>query len=260
MCVIYFIIEFIQTSIAIIFGILSIIKWMKFKKIDFENNGYYVFIKGINQSNVNLNSCSVFLSNSKYYFEELCIKNEFLISLQFWSSLVILFLFQLADLIIPIIEFRKGEIKVDGSKKSVINDIKSLKYLLKFLFVPGVFIINDVQFQTGCVKIVMDYYYILSVVYASYQVLPYTFAFIVAAIIMTIIQYFNENCLNFLNKKLVKFLKFVSLFSLTSVLLVSVFLWWLGFAGNALSRFDSAVLILIMFLNYINTQILKIIK
>ena len=139
-------------------------------------------------------------------------------------------------------------------------DIKSLKYLLKFLFVPGVFIINDVQFQTGCVKIVMDYYYILSVVYASYQVLPYTFAFIVAAIIMTIIQYFNENCLNFLNKKLVKFLKFVSLFSLTSVLLVSVFLWWLGFAGNALSVFYSAVLILIMFLNYINTQILKIIK
>jgi hypothetical protein len=258
--VIYFIIEFIQTSVAIGLGINSIIKWVKFTSVDYENNGYYFFVKGINQSKVNLNSCSLFISDSRYYFDKLCIKNEFLISLQFWSSLIILFVFQLVDLIVPIIEFRRGEIKVDRSKQLFIKDIKSLKYLLKFLFIPGVFVINNFQFKTGCIKIEIDYFEVLRVIYVTYLVLPYTFAFVVVAIITMFIQYFNENCFSCFNEKLLRFLKFASLFSLTLVLLVSVFLWWISLAGSAISIIDSAFLVLIIIFDFINTQIYYLIK
>ena len=135
-------IEIVQTSFAIYLGISGIKKWAKFIKVDFEKNGYYYFIKGINQSKVNLNSCSIFSSDeSTDYFEDLCIKRKYLISLQFWSSIIILLFFQFLDLIVAYRKRRDRKIEVGQYKKSLIKDIGSLRYILKFFFIPGVFII-----------------------------------------------------------------------------------------------------------------------
>ena len=241
-------------------GATKITKWAKFIKVDFEKNGYFYFIKGINQSNVNLNSCSIFPSDvSIDYFEDLCIKKKYLISVQFWSSLIIFSFFQLLDLVLTYRKRRDRKKEVDHDKKSIIKDMGSLRYILKLFFVPGVFILNNVNFESGCVKAGIDYLNIFILVSATYQVLPYAFAFIIIAIIVSTIQFYNNVCFDCFNQSLLKVLKFASLLGLTSVLMVSVYLYWLSFAGNLISKIDSIILFLIMLLNFINVQLFKLV-
>ena len=90
--------EVFVTLISLIMGIIGINNWIKFWNTDYVNNGYYFFQKGINQTNVNLNHCSVFNVNSLDKFQSLFIKNKSLITFQFWYSLIIMLFFQISDL------------------------------------------------------------------------------------------------------------------------------------------------------------------
>ena len=125
-----FIIEFIQTIAALYLGIKGIVNWNKFSKSDFEKNGYYFFKKGVNQSTVNINSCTIFDSFQAIdYFQNIYIKNKYLVTLQFWFSLVILFIFQLIDLITAS-KKRKNDPKMEQILSFL--DLGGFRFLIKY--------------------------------------------------------------------------------------------------------------------------------
>ncbi len=146
--------EVISTLISLIMGIIGVTNWIKFWKTDYVNNGYYFFQKGINQTNVNLNFCSVFNVNSLDQFQSLFIKNKSLITFQFWYSLIILLTFQIIDLRKGLIILRRNEYysyfysenNESYSKKLLVRDLNIFKSSFKFAFIPGVYIIDNINF------------------------------------------------------------------------------------------------------------------
>ena len=120
------------------------------------------------------------------------------------------------------------------------------------------FITSNIKFDSGCVKIAneLDNINIFEIVNVAFTVLPFTFLFILVAIIIMIIEIYLKNCFGFLNKYLLKFLKIMICFSITSVLTVSAIIYWLGFAGDIISVINSSFLSLIIGLDIVS-KVLK---
>jgi hypothetical protein len=127
---------------------------------------------------------------------------------------------------------------------------------MKFFFMPGTFILDNVVYESGCIRI--SFISIFTVIYATYEVLPYAFSFIIISIVIHFIIIVTT-CVDRKSDALC-FFKFLSLFGLTCVLLVSNFLWWLSFFGDVFSWINSTLLLVIVILSSIDDYLLKLIK
>jgi hypothetical protein len=260
-----FIFELISTLSALIMGILGITKWASFSKTEYENNGYYYFKKGINQSNINLDKCTIFDIDSIEDFEVLFIKQKFLITLQFWSSLVILFIFQVIDLFEAYKKRNKNKSNDDKTvKKILFQELGIFRTLMKFLFVPGVFMLDNIDIYSPCVYISLPIN-IIPALYASYKVFPYVSGLIALVFLTSLCENMSQmqcccDCFENLNEKFIKFVKYSSLVIVSCLLLISVFLFWLGLAGSLISIIDSILLSIIMLIAYLSTRIQKLLK
>jgi hypothetical protein len=121
---------------------------------------------------------------------------------------------------------------------------------------PGTFILDNVVYESGCIRI--SFISIFTVIYATYEVLPYAFSFIIISIVIHFIIIVTT-CVDRKSDALC-FFKFLSLFGLTCVLLVSNFLWWLSFFGDVFSWINSTLLLVIVILSSIDDYLLKLIK
>ena len=184
--------KFLSPVFTLVTFIMNIVGYSNYINFNYEINGYYVFQKGIDQTQINLENCKKFDIESLYEFQALTGDYDFfIINIPFRVYVSIEFFLDLILLIFLEGIYINKLCKNENEEKFDFKDFFNLVF--KLLFLPGTFFVTKLDYSSGCLNS-----YLPNIMYTFIRICHYINPFVYGTLLIFLIANYlkkaNKDC------------------------------------------------------------------